>query len=349
MNFLFKYYQCVFLALAFSFLATTSQAQKDSSIVDNSFATEEKLMTTKWKYVHSTIKGSTTKVHESIEAYDHFIHLSYDNQFEQYLNGVYNKGVWQISPDGAELYFKFGSVRWWRIVDYQADNIVLEYRPKYKAARYFYFARVEDEEAPFEKPPLELPTVDIKDDAPQKGKFLAGIFKRKKERKERLPKGKKTYDPKKEKEKEEEIEIPYVEIVLAGGGYYGGIDPVFKNYIQIKSTGRLIHEFHSLQRGEVKTKKDIPKEDLLSLAEFIKNKNFFDFQDYYDCETTVCNKRKEESPTPIPLRLYVKYGTMYKMVTVSIWEDDKNGQYRFVDYPEDLKIIVDNILLLAQP
>ena len=328
------------------FLSPFASAQKDSSIVDETFATKEGLMTTKWKYVHSTIKGSTTKVHESMEGYDHFIHLSYDNQFEQYLNGVYNKGVWQISPDGAELYFKFGSVRWWRIVDYQADNIVLEYRPKYKAARYFYFARVEDEEAPFEQPPLELPYVDIKEEAPKKEKFLASIFKKKKNK---LPKEKKKYDPKREKEKEEEIEIPYVEIVLAGGGFYGGIDPVFKNYIQIKSTGRLIHEFHSLQRGEVKTKKDISKTDLLSIAEFIKKKNFFEFQDYYDCETPACKERVEESPTPIPLRLFVKYGTMYKMVTVRIWEDDKQGQYRYVDYPEDLKIIVDNILLLAQP
>ncbi|MEZ4980000.1 MAG: hypothetical protein R2769_00110 [Saprospiraceae bacterium] len=50
---------------------------------------------------------------------------------------------------------------------------------------------------------------------------------------------------KKKSKSEEAVEEnqPYINIELIGGGYYGGIDPVLKDFIHVKSDGRLIKEF----------------------------------------------------------------------------------------------------------
>ena len=66
----------------------------------------------------------------------------------------------------------------------------------------------------------------------------------------------------------------------------------------------------------------------------------------YDCESNFCQERKQNKPTPIPLRLSIAYGDRKKVVTVSIWGKDKN-QVRYVDYPPAFDFIVEAIQRMA--
>ena len=133
---------------------------------------------------------------------------------------------------------------------------------------------------------------------------------------------------------------------MIGGGYYGGVDPVLKDYIHIKSDGRLIKEFKSLYNGQRVTKKEIPREELEQFAEFVIAQDFFNYDRIYDCTTGNCQNRKKKKPTPIPLRLAVAYGDKKKVVTISIWGLDEN-RTQYVDYPPALDNIIDAIQRMA--
>jgi hypothetical protein len=195
---------------------------------------------------------------------------------------------------------------------------------------------VESKDAPFVKSANELPDViveSLKKKSNKKGWFAFG--KKKKKRKKRR--------------QTELVEKPvYISIELIGGGFYGGVDPVLKDYIYIKSNGRLIKEFKSLYGGLIVTKKDIPREEIEQFAEYIVSQNFFEFEQIYDCKSSSCQKRKKSKPTPIPLRIAVAYGSRKKVVTISIWgKDGNNRRQNFVDYPPALDNIIDAIQRMA--
>ena len=108
----------------------------------------------------------------------------------------------------------------------------------------------------------------------------------------------------------------------------------------------MIKEFKSVNQGLQVVKKNIPREELEQFAEYIIEKNFFEFDQIYDCENNLCKERKRRKPTPIPLRLAVAYGSMKKVVTISIWgKDDKN--YGYVEYPAAIDHIIEAIQTMA--
>ncbi len=291
------------------------------------------LVATKWEYAHQTVKGSSTKMNEAGNDFEYFVHFSYDYKFEENINGAYRKGVWILNQDKTEIYYRYRDVKWWKVVELTKEVLILEYAVEGKATFYYHFNRVEDEDAPFAKPANELPRVDVEE---ERLKFLQ--FKKKREARKNRPKP--VYDP------QREPEAIFIEIELIGGGFYGGIDPVLKNYVTINTEGRLIKEYQSVQKGLTKTKKDIPREELEQLAEYIVENNFFDFNNFYDCKSPDCYSRKLEKPTPIPLRLSVKYGDKKKMITVSICGFDGRSD-RYVDYPKEIDFIIESIQRLA--
>jgi len=214
--------------------------------------------------------------------------------------------------------------------------MVLEFtQPNSKGTYQYHFIRVESKDAPFKKAANELPDVIVEtENSRKKGKNWLS-FNRKKKRK------------KKKRRKKKAVEEPiYISIELIGGGYYGGVDPVLKDYIHIKSDGRLIKEFKSLNSGQVVTKKDIPREELEQFAEYIIAQKFFEYERMYDCQTSNCQNRKKTKPTPIPLRLAVAYGDKKKVVTISVWGLDEN-KIKYVDYPIALDNIIDAIQRMA--
>jgi hypothetical protein len=135
-------------------------------------------------------------------------------------------------------------------------------------------------------------------------------------------------------------------VELIGGGFYGGIDPVIKDFIHIKSDGRLIKEFQSVNEGLHVTKKNISREELEQFAEYVVKQKFFNYERVYDCSDQNCFKRKGMKPAPIPLRIAITYGDRKKVVTIAIWGKDDLGSH-YVDYPPALDNIIDAIQRMA--
>lgn len=294
---------------------------------------ERAIVETKWRYTYAIHLESNTIIHQAENFYDYYLHFKYNYTFEQYLNGTMTRGAWSLN--GSELFYSFKHIKKFEIADINKNKLILEFTQANSKGTYqYHFVRVDSKDAPFVKPANELPDVIVE------------TIGTKKEKKKWIAFGKKNNKRNKADKNEPETKQVYISIELIGGGYYGGIDPVLKDYIYIKSNGRLIKEFKSLHGGLVVTKKDIPREEIEQFAEYIISQRFFDFEPVYDCESSLCQNRKRHKPTPIPLRLAVAYGSRKKVVTVSIWGADADN-IKYVDYPPALDNIVDAIQRMA--
>jgi len=324
---------CVTLLCFLPFLLFSQVEQKSGWGTTYPAVDEGKLVETKWKYTYALHLESNTIFHKADAEYKYFLHFKYDYTYQQLLNGKYDKGVWSLN--GSDLFYSFKHIKKFEIAQITKNVLVLEFTQSNSKGTYqYHFVRVEGKDAPFEKPINELPDVLVEDFNPNKKNQWWAFNKKKKRRKKR-----------KDKNKSEEKET-YISIELIGGGYYGGIDPVLRDYIHIKSSGRLIKEFKSRKQGLIVTKKNIPRDELEQFAEYIISQKFFEFERLYDCEDSMCDVRKRNKPTPIPLRLAVAYGSRKKVVTISIWGKDQNNM-QYVDYPPAFDNIVDAIQRMA--
>jgi len=289
---------------------------------------ERLIVETKWRYTYAMHMESNTIIHQAEDFYEYYLHFRYDYVFEQYLNGRMTRGPWSV--DGSALNYAFKKVEQFEVAKLDKQTLVLEFRqPNAKGTYQYHFVRVESKEAPFVKPANELPDIIVEKLSPA-------------ERRRRLAARRKKRKRRKEKQTNQE----YISIELIGGGYYGGIDPVLRDYIHIKSNGRLVKEFKSRNTGLSVTKKDIQRSELEEFAEYIVAQDFFNLERIYDCEDAFCQKRKQVKPTPIPLRLAVAYGNKKKVVTIAIWGRDKQNT-RYVQYPEALDFIIESIQRMA--
>ena len=292
---------------------------------------ERAIVETKWRYTYALHLESNTIIHKAEKFYDYFLYFRYDYIYEQYLNGEMSRGTWSLNGD--ELFYSFKHIKKFKVAQANKETLILEFtQPNSMGTYQYYFVRVESEDAPFVKPAYELPDVIVEREDIRKGRTRFAFRKKRKKRKRR-----------KKATKENQI---FISIELIGGGFYGGIDPVLRDYIYIKNDGRLVKEYKGLNSGLTVIKKNIPREELERLAEFIIAQNFFDFDRMYDCESAFCQERKHSKPIPIPLRLAVAYGNRKKVVTISIFGRDRN-KVKYVDYPQAIDHIVDAIQRMA--
>ncbi len=290
---------------------------------------ERQIVETKWRYTYALHLESNTIIHQADDAYKYFLYLRYDYTFQQYLNGEFNRGTWSLNNN--ELFYKFKHINKFVIAEVNPQKMVLEFtQPNSKGTYQYHFITVESKDAPFIKPANELPDINVNAADPKKDKKRWWSLRHKKKNKKIAVEEKETY----------------ISIELIGGGYYGGIDPVIRDYIHIKSNGRLIKEYKSIHNGLMVTKKDIAREELEEFVEYCVKQKFFDLERIYDCETAVCLRRKHKKPTPVPLRLAIAYGNRKKVITISIWGQDEN-RARYVDYPPALDNIIDAIQRMA--
>ncbi len=297
---------------------------------------ERKLIETKWRYTYAVELESNTIIHKAESYYDYYLHFRYDYRYEQYLNGKMTRGNWSLN--GSELFYSFKNIKKFEVAEINNKTLVLEFKQaNSKGTFQYHFIKVESKDAPFIKPANELPDVIVERIKPKKER--RGWFASKSKKKKKKNKRKKGQSL-------PEVKEEYISIELIGGGFYGGIDPVLRDYIQIKSDGRLIKEFKSQHQGLIVTKKNIPREELELFAEFIQSKNFFEFERIYDCESSWCQERKQEKPRPVPLRLAVAYGTKKKVITISIFGKDRS-KVKYIDYPPALDNIIDAIQRMA--
>ncbi|NNE29699.1 MAG: hypothetical protein HKN16_08680 [Saprospiraceae bacterium] len=292
-------------------------------------AIEERILAeTKWRYTYAMHLESNTIIHQAEDFYEYYIHFKYNYVIEQYLNGRMTRGPWSV--DGSMLNYSFKRVDRFEVAKLDKQTLVLEFKqPNSKGTYQYHFVRVDSKDAPFVKPANELPDIIVEKMRPaERRRRLAARRKKKKDRKKSAS------------------SLPYISIELIGGGYYGGIDPVLRDYIHIKSSGRLVKEFKSRNGGLIVTKKDIPRQELEEFADYITRQKFFNMERIYDCNSSSCQTRKQKKPTPIPLRLAVAYGNKKKVVTIAIWGGDKY-QDQYVDYPKPLDYIIEAIQKMA--
>ncbi len=303
---------------------------------------EQLLIETKWRYTYTLHLQSNTIVHRADGQYDWYLYFRYDNSFWEYLNGKSRQGQWRI--DNRRLYYAFGEIPHFKIAQITTRLLVLEFQqPTSRGTYQYHFVRVQSRDAPFQRPANQLPEVIVEDTRTHpthsNGRWWAYAAQRKK--RQLWAKFRSIV-----RRNQPQVYEPYIYIELIGGGFYGGIDPVLKDYIVIKNDGRLIKEFESVHNGLVVTRKYIPRQELEAFARFILSQGFFEMERMYDCQSHLCAQRKLRQPRPIPLRLAVTYGQRRKVVTVAIWGKDDSG-IQYVDYPPALDAIVDAIQRMA--
>lgn len=294
---------------------------------------ERKLVETKWKYTYALHLESNTIIHRAEDTYEYFLFFRYDYSYQEYLNGKFTKGDWQLVNN--ELLYKFKHIPKFSVASANRKVLVLEFTQANSKGTYqYHFVRVETEESPFVKPPNELPDVNVEAINPNKKEKKWWVFNKSQKKKN------------KKKKKAPKANEPYISIEVVGGGFYGGINPTLRDYIHIKNDGRLIKEYKSRQNGLVVTKRDIPREELEKFAEYVVAQDFFKLERIYDCESEACQQRKRKKPAPIPLRLAVAYKEKRKVVTISIFGKD-NRNIKYVDYPPALDKIIATIQKMA--
>jgi hypothetical protein len=289
---------------------------------------ERQLIGTKWRYAYTLHLESNTTVHQADKDYQYFLFFKYDFTFEQFLHGKFSKGNWSLG--GGTLFYPFRNIKKFEIAAVNNKALVLEFQQANSSGTYqYHFVAVESKDAPFVRPINELPEVIVEaEPKQQKHRSWWAILK--------------GGDDEQKKAEAKQKEKTYISIELIGGGYYGGIDPVVKDFTRITTDGRLIHEFQTVNNPLRIVKKNITRQELESFAEYIVTSKFFQMQRMYDCNSPACEKRKVIKPTPIPLRLMVTYGDKKRMVTIAIWGED-NYKLKYVDYPPALDNIIEAI------
>ncbi len=325
---------------------------------------ENLFVNTKWKYTYTTHAESNTVIHKADEDYEYFVFFKYDFGYQMYLNGTLTDGIWKLNQEANELKYNFRRVEWWRIASFSEEALILEFTMNRKSSYRYHFIRVSDADAPFERSPHDLPDVNVnfanntqETESDSYATFLRdrGVkynkkaWERRRLRQERREKNRiarlqKTERGRAKLAAEQPKEMMQVELV--GGGFYGGVDPVYRNMILIKTDGRVIKEYQSQLQGLQVSKHNISRENLEKLVAYIEQNHFFEFDQIYTCENQDCIKRLSNKPRPIALRIAITKGVHRKIITIPIW-DGKGKAQALIDYPEELDAIVQAIEKIA--
>ena len=355
---------CCWCASLFFLCGNLNAQITDSTATIYPAINENLFVNTKWEYTYTTHAESNTVIHKADEDYDYFIFFRYDYGYQTYLNGNLSGGLWRLNKEENEILYNFRKVEWWRIASFSEEALILEFTMNRKSSYRYHFVRVADADAPFERSPNDLPdiNVDFSEDAVvaetenytnylnQRGiKYNPKVWQRRKKRRQRreekrIARLQKTERGRAQLAREEPKEMMQIELV--GGGFYGGVDPVYRNMILIKTDGQVIREYQSELQGLQVNKHNITRKTLEELVTFIEEKQFFEFDQMYTCNTPSCIKRLENKPRPIALRIAITKGVRRKIITIPIW-DGKGKANSFIDYPKELDAIVQAIENLA--
>jgi len=301
---------------------------------------EHLFLNTKWKYTYTAHAETNTVIHKADEAYEHFMYYKYDNTYSIFLNGVFSGGFWRLNEAQNQVFSPFRRIEWWDIKEFTEDVLVLEYSFTDRSHYQYHFVRVTGGDDPFPRLANELPdvVVDYYTDKDSRYKYRG----RKGDRGKRG--GRKNRRNNREEEPPE-VEPEFLQIEMVGGGFFGGIDPVYRNNLVIRTDGKVTKEFQTERMGLRVTKRDITREDLEALVTYIEGQNFFSFKTSYECESKDCYQRLQKKPRPMALRIAVTRGFRRKVVSIMIW--DGSGKEQYVDYPPEIDQIVKAIERVA--
>jgi hypothetical protein len=131
----------------------------------------------------------------------------------------------------------------------------------------------------------------------------------------------------------------FIEIAVAGGGFYGGTNPTTEDRKVIHDDGTVLIRHNQLYSDGTETTLFVSRDEVEKLARFILDEGFFRLENLYDCDIadSECQKRKKRHPRPVPLDIDVTIGEARKRVTVAVYDQG------MVIYPDNLESIVDKI------
>lgn len=358
---------CYYLLCLGSWVALPAWAQiSDSTARQYSAINEDLLIHTRWKYTYTTHAESNTVIHRADETYDHFIFFRYDYFYLMYLNGKHSTGQWQLNDAQNEVRCPFRRVEWWRLAQFNEQTLILEFTMNRKSSYRYHFVRVTAEETPFSPSPNDLPDVQVdfgiptqasnqlayEDYLQQRGiRYDAGRWERRQQRRTRQEARRRARLQKTARGRailEREAPKEMLQIELMGGGFAGGVDPVYRNMVVIKTDGQVIKEYKSALQGLQVSKHTVDREILEKLVTFIEEHRFFDLDQTYGCESPACISRLSDKPRPIAFRIAVTKGVHRHIVTIPIW-DGRGKAHSPINYPAELDEIVRAILNVATP
>ncbi len=310
---------------------------------------EEKIfLNTRWQFTYASHVGSDEVIFRAEDGYEHFVWFKYNDSCYTYFNGNLETDLWEINLQGTRLTYRFSDIRDWAVAVFNERVLVLEFQLQNQAYRY-HFLRVSETETPFfTYAANELPEVEVSRIVQGKDPHPYRFLKNEKGKGFRQP-ASKMPKSKKEKEDSPQEEQEFLQIELVGGGFSGGPDPVYRNFLVIKTDGRVIRELQTEAGGLRVWKSNISRQHLEELVLYIEKKNFFDMQQLYACSTELCMNRLRDKPRPIALRLALTKGSTRKVVTLSIWEG-LGASRRWVNYPPEIDMIIkaiEDVTLMA--
>lgn len=285
--------------------------------------TEEQLIESQWHYEFATHPESSDILHQGGDGFEYYVYFKFDQSYVALLNKDRYVGKWGL--DGIRFQFSFNGVSNFKVHQLTEERLVLLYESGYTGQQMLYhFSAVSPMNSPLNKVENLLPRVTVNQNEKKDKKrgeywfsrWLDRLFKR--------------YAPEPE---------PYVRIELTGGGFYGGLNRVIKDYITIDNQGTLIKEMMTEHYGNQKLIAQVERSELLRFVEFVSEKGFFDLPRIIDCENNRCFERKHHEPIPVPMRLSITYGERTHIVTVPIWGKEA-GHGEWIHVPGELEAIV---------
>lgn len=108
-----------------------------------------------------------------------------------------------------------------------------------------------------------------------------------------------------------------IEVTIESRGDYAGINPLVSMWKKFKNNGELEVSIRRLYSGLESKKAQIPRKDLLSLADFLLKNDFFSLRDCYGC------KREDLPPDQArPIVISAKIGKKEKKVEAVVGYPD---------------------------
>ena len=292
--------------------------------------TTHHLTETYWQYLDTRQGHEQTIVHQGGSDYPSFLYFRFDQRAVDVTLGIHHRTSWQLDQGRLDLPYQGNTT--FCASQTEEGLLVLTYTPPgQQIERHLRFQPVHPQQTPFRRPWTDLPVVVVEPPSikTSRSKIPWWAFWR--------------------RWNTSDVPVPApapIRIEVTGGGYYGGINPVYRQFVRIDTRGRLIREVHTREDGLLITKKDIPRKELEEFAAWIAAHGFFELEREYTCQDRVCRDRLQRRPKPVPLRLMVHYDDEHHLVTVPVWGED-NHQVRYVDYPPVVDQIVETIYRMA--
>lgn len=303
-------------------------AQRDSLFFQHQFSN------TRWKFSYTLHVDKNEVLFKDDEEYEHQIWFKYDGNSYTFLNGQMITDRWNAQPKEFVLTYNFSKRTNWLVAECNEQILALEYKSKTRNTYRLYFFRLADTSTQYftynlgEKPeiqyfkPVVTPKPKDSNETESQAQNKTSLFPAKEIKS--APNGN------------------FMQIELLGGGFLEKENVVLRNLIKIENDGTILRQILTEKEGLKTFKSNMGRAKLEKLMAFIESQSFFEMNAQYNCANFECYNRLKEQPKPVELRLAITYGSVRKLITISIWEG-VNHQKHWIDYPKEIDLIINEI------